>query len=187
VGALSDQKLELFAQALLRNIAHGLARGKATTEAAREAGYRGSAMADNARKRANRKMDSTIFARLVTVRKCCGYKLRSAVRRYFLALIGRDEGPFRIGLHGPSPETQRAVQMSEKPNEDKRAVPGYVRAETLLPIRGCQILSIPGMPTRRVLGILTGDGSLALGVDAESAQSLSELLAKAAKEMRGLS
>jgi hypothetical protein len=77
--------------------------------------------------------------------------------------------------------------MSEKPNEDKRAVPGYVRAETLLPIRGCQILSIPGMPTRRVLGILTGDGSLALGVDAESAQSLSELLAKAAKEMRGLS
>jgi hypothetical protein len=55
VGALSDQKLELFAQALLRNIAHGMARGKAATEAAHEAGYRGSAMADNARKRANRK------------------------------------------------------------------------------------------------------------------------------------
>jgi hypothetical protein len=55
VGALSDQKLEVFAQALLRNIAHGLARGKAATEAAYEAGYRGSAMADNARKRANRK------------------------------------------------------------------------------------------------------------------------------------
>jgi hypothetical protein len=55
VGALTDQKLELFAQALLRNVAHGMARGKAATEAAREAGYRGSAMADNARKRANRK------------------------------------------------------------------------------------------------------------------------------------
>jgi hypothetical protein len=55
VAALADQKLELLAQALLRNIAHGLARGKAATEAAHEAGYRGSAMADNARKRANRK------------------------------------------------------------------------------------------------------------------------------------
>jgi hypothetical protein len=55
VAALSDQKLEVFAQALLRNIARGLARGKAATEAAHEAGYRGSAMVDNARKRANRK------------------------------------------------------------------------------------------------------------------------------------
>jgi len=53
--ALPDPKLEVFTQALLRNIAHGLARGKAATEAAREAGYRGSALADNARKRANRK------------------------------------------------------------------------------------------------------------------------------------
>lgn len=53
--ALDDLKLERFAQALLRNIATGLARGKAATAAAIEAGYRGSAMADNARKRANRK------------------------------------------------------------------------------------------------------------------------------------
>lgn len=54
MAALTDPKLELFAQALLRNIAHGMARGKAATEAARTAGYRGSALADNARKRANR-------------------------------------------------------------------------------------------------------------------------------------
>lgn len=52
---LSDPKMELFAQALLRQIAHGVARGKAATAAAREAGYTGSALADNARKRANRK------------------------------------------------------------------------------------------------------------------------------------
>lgn len=51
---LSDPKLETFAQALLRNIANGMARSKAATEAARTAGYRGSSLADNARKRANR-------------------------------------------------------------------------------------------------------------------------------------
>lgn len=55
MAALSDPKLEKFAQALLRNIAHDMPRGKAATEAAREAGYRGSSLADNARKRANRK------------------------------------------------------------------------------------------------------------------------------------
>lgn len=59
---LPDPKLELFVQALLRNIAHGMARGKAAAEAGREAGYRGTAMADNARKRANRK---DVKARLI--------------------------------------------------------------------------------------------------------------------------
>jgi hypothetical protein len=62
VPALTDSKLETFAQALLRNIAQGVARGKAATEAAREAGYRGSAIADNARKRANR---ADVKARMV--------------------------------------------------------------------------------------------------------------------------
>ena len=61
---------------------------------------------------------------------------------------------------------------------------GYVRCETLMPLLGCQILPIPEMPTRRVLGLLTEDGNLALGVTAESAQELSELLATAAMEMR---
>lgn len=62
--------------------------------------------------------------------------------------------------------------------------PGYVRCETLMPILACQILPIPETPTRRALGLLTEDGSLALGVTAESAQELSDLLAKAATEMR---
>ena len=61
---------------------------------------------------------------------------------------------------------------------------GYVRCETLMPLLGCQILPGPEMPTRRVLGLLTEDGNLALGVTAESAQELSELLATAAMEMR---
>jgi hypothetical protein len=68
--------------------------------------------------------------------------------------------------------------------ETKKAIAGYVRCETLLPIRACQIAPIPGMPQRRVLGLQTADGDLALGVDAESAQALCELLAKAAAEMR---
>jgi hypothetical protein len=66
-------------------------------------------------------------------------------------------------------------------------IEGYVRCETLMPILGVQILPIPGMPTRRVLGLLTEDGSLALGVTAESAQELADLLAKAASEMRAKS
>ena len=61
---------------------------------------------------------------------------------------------------------------------------GYVRCETLMPLLASQILPIPEMPTRRALGLLTEDGSLALGVTAESAQELSELLATAAMEMR---
>lgn len=68
--------------------------------------------------------------------------------------------------------------------EPKHPKDGYVRCETLIPILGSQILPIPGMPTRRALAVLTEDGSLALGVTAESAQELSDLLAKAATEMR---
>jgi hypothetical protein len=55
---------------------------------------------------------------------------------------------------------------------------GYVRCETLMPIIGCQILPIPEMPTRRVLGLLTDDGALCLGVTAESAQVTAEFLAR---------
>jgi hypothetical protein len=51
---LSDPKLELFAQALLRQIAQGAARSKAAEAAGREAGYRGSSLGSNARKRAGR-------------------------------------------------------------------------------------------------------------------------------------
>lgn len=72
-------------------------------------------------------------------------------------------------------------------NEPKTAIPGYVRCETLLQIRACQILPIPEMPHRRALALQTNDGDLALGVDAESAQFLSDLLAKAATEMRKVS
>jgi hypothetical protein len=66
----------------------------------------------------------------------------------------------------------------------KDQIEGYVRCETLIPILGVQIRPIPEMPTRRALALLTEDGSLALGVTAESAQELSDLLAKAAAEMR---
>jgi len=61
---------------------------------------------------------------------------------------------------------------------------GYVRCEVLLPMLGCRIVPIPETPTRRELGLLTDDGSLAIDIDAESAQALSELLAKAIIEMR---
>lgn len=52
--ALSDPKLELFAQALLRHIAQGTPRSKAAEAAGKEAGYRGSSLGSNARKRAGR-------------------------------------------------------------------------------------------------------------------------------------
>jgi phage terminase small subunit len=60
--ALSDPQLEQFAQFLLRNIVAGLPRGKAATAAAREAGYKGSSLADNARKRSHR---ADVKARMV--------------------------------------------------------------------------------------------------------------------------
>jgi hypothetical protein len=63
-------------------------------------------------------------------------------------------------------------------------IEGYVRGETLMPILGVQILPITDMPTRRVLALLTEDGSLAFGATAESAQEIARLLEKAASEMR---
>jgi hypothetical protein len=62
MGALSDPKLEKFAQALLCHLANGMTGGKAATQAAMEAGYSGSSLAANARKRAQRK---DVRARLV--------------------------------------------------------------------------------------------------------------------------
>lgn len=53
--ALSDPKLEKFAQALLVNYANDMPRTKAAEDAARKAGYSGSALGPNARKRAQRK------------------------------------------------------------------------------------------------------------------------------------
>lgn len=53
--ALSDPKLEAFAQALLVNIANDMPRTKAAHAAAMKAGYRGSSLGSNARKRAQRK------------------------------------------------------------------------------------------------------------------------------------
>ncbi len=52
MGALSDPKLEKFAQALLVNIAHGMPRSKAAAAAAKTAGYSGSSLASNARRKA---------------------------------------------------------------------------------------------------------------------------------------
>ena len=66
----------------------------------------------------------------------------------------------------------------------KPKLAGYVRAETLIPVLGVQTLDIPNQPTRRVLALLTEDGSLALGVTAESAQAIADTLSAAAEEMR---
>ena len=61
---------------------------------------------------------------------------------------------------------------------------GYVRCETLMPVLAVSIEPIPEMPTRRVLGLMTDDGPLALGVTAESAQLIADFLAHAASDMR---
>ena len=61
---------------------------------------------------------------------------------------------------------------------------GYVRCETLMPVLGCFILSKPDMPTCCAMALLTEDGPLALGVTAEGAQRIAEILAKAAADMR---
>jgi hypothetical protein len=70
--------------------------------------------------------------------------------------------------------------------ETKQPLEGYVRCDTLMPILASQIVPIPEQPTRRVLGLMTEDGALALGVTAESAQDISDQLAEAATEMRKL-
>jgi hypothetical protein len=61
---------------------------------------------------------------------------------------------------------------------------GYVRCETLIPVLAISLAPIPDMPTRRAFGVLTEDGPLALGVTAESAQFIADVLAHAAAEMR---
>ena len=68
--------------------------------------------------------------------------------------------------------------------QGKNPIEGYVRCETLMPILAAKIMPIPGKPTRRALALLTEDGSLALGVTAETAQEIADLLANAASEMR---
>lgn len=55
VPALQDPQLEQFSQDALRNLINGMTRGKAATAAAKSAGYKGSSLAANARKRINRK------------------------------------------------------------------------------------------------------------------------------------
>lgn len=52
--ALEDIQLEQFSQDAARNLLKGMPRGKAATAAARSAGYKGSSLAANARKRINR-------------------------------------------------------------------------------------------------------------------------------------
>jgi hypothetical protein len=48
----------------------------------------------------------------------------------------------------------------------------------------CPIFPVPDVPTRRVVGLLTQDGPLSLGVNAESAQDIADMLTQAAAEMR---
>jgi hypothetical protein len=62
--ALADPKLEAFAQALLLNLAQGVAPSKAADHAAKAVGYGGSSRASNARKRAQRK---DVKARMVEI------------------------------------------------------------------------------------------------------------------------
>jgi len=52
MSELRDPRLEKFAQELLKNLASGLPRGKAQMAAAKAAGYTGSSLAHNARKKA---------------------------------------------------------------------------------------------------------------------------------------
>jgi hypothetical protein len=61
---------------------------------------------------------------------------------------------------------------------------GYVRCDTLLPVLSCEIAPIPGMPTQRVLWLLTEDGAVALRVTAKIAQQIAGFLARAATAMR---
>jgi hypothetical protein len=61
---------------------------------------------------------------------------------------------------------------------------GYVRCETLFPALACFIFSNPAMPTCCAMGLLTDDGLLSLGVTAESAQAIADMLTEAAAQMR---
>jgi hypothetical protein len=62
--------------------------------------------------------------------------------------------------------------------------PGYVRCEMLMPVLASKIMPISESPSRRVLALLTEDGSLALGITAEAAQEMADQLTKAAADMR---
>jgi hypothetical protein len=74
--------------------------------------------------------------------------------------------------------------MSARHRYIVREASGYVRCGLLMPMLGCKVLPVPETPMKRVLELLTDDGQLAIEIDAEAAQVLSELLAKAIIEMR---
>jgi hypothetical protein len=61
---------------------------------------------------------------------------------------------------------------------------GYVRCETLLPTLGCFILQHRKTPTRHAMCLHTEDGRLVIGLTAESAEGIADLLAQAASDMR---
>ena len=61
---------------------------------------------------------------------------------------------------------------------------GYVRCDTLMPVRAVSVEPIPDMPTHRALCFRTEDGALAFGVTAESVQTISDMLTRAAAAMR---
>lgn len=62
MAALRDEKLERFTHELLKQIVAGVRRSQAAVVAAKAAGYSGSSLASNARKRANRK---DVIARMI--------------------------------------------------------------------------------------------------------------------------
>jgi hypothetical protein len=68
-------------------------------------------------------------------------------------------------------------------DELREPLEGYVRAETLLPLTGGQIMKVPGLLARRALCLQTSDGALALGITAESAKDIAKALLKSAREM----
>jgi hypothetical protein len=66
----------------------------------------------------------------------------------------------------------------------KKPRDGYVRCETLMPILGCLMLQHREMPTHHAVCLYTEDGVLTLRVTAESAQSIADMLARSAADMR---
>lgn len=84
--ALSDPKLELFCQRLLHHLAAGRTNGKAAEAAGKDAGYSGSSMAANSRKRAQRK---DVKARLVELAAPAQAQAEAEVAQDVVALKSR--------------------------------------------------------------------------------------------------
>src|SRR5262245_27281175 len=138
MGILSDPKLEKFAQAMLVNIAQGMPHSKAAAAAARTAGYSGSSVASNARRRA---VMPQIKARMAELAKPAQRKAEQEVvatvetamlKLSKIAFAELGDGAIKVGDQIAAFRTMAQMQGWNAPQKSKGDVKKFERIEVVI-------------------------------------------------------